>query len=114
MGWRKSEAVWLFGPVFWCMLEGCHVFERLEPLGEVVGVEELGEVLAQVGVGLAMVAPDCRLLECSVHAFDLSVGLRVIELGQGMIDVEPGAGDFEGMPTEEFVACDGFFDQACG
>lgn len=96
------------------MREGGHAFECLEALGEVVCVDAGGEVLTQLGVRLVVVAPGRRLLEHSVHAFDLAVGARVIGLGQAMIDVEPGEGDFEGVPPQELAARDGFLGQAGG
>ncbi len=38
-----------------------------------------------------------RLLDRAVHALDLAVGLGVVGLGQAVIDVVTGAGDFKGV-----------------
>ena len=44
-----------------------------------------------------------RVLDRSVHAFDLAVGPRVARLGKPVIDVVLGAGVFESM-REELLA----------
>ena len=67
------------------MLKGGQALERLKPLGGVVSIDEGGEVLALHCMRLAVVvAPDCRLLECSVHTFNLAVGPQVIAIGQAI------------------------------
>ena len=52
----------------------CGSFESLESSGEVVGGNEVGEMLVEVFVGLVVEAFDGGLFEDSVHAFGLSVG----------------------------------------
>jgi hypothetical protein len=74
--------------------------ERLEPAAEVVGGDEVGEVLAQLFVALVVVALDRCLLDRPVHPLDLTIRPRVTRFGQPMFDVEVGAGRFEGMAAE--------------
>ena len=62
-------------------------------------------------MALVVEAPDRCVLDGSVHSFDLSVGPRVLCLGGAVIDVVPGAGEFESMGPEEFAVCDRLFDQ---
>ena len=78
MGWINDESVGLFCPAFADVFEGREAFEGLEALGEVVGVDEVGEVRAKLVVALVIVAPDGRFLEGAVHALDLAVGPRMV------------------------------------
>ena len=72
-------------------------FKGLEPLGEVVGADEVGEVAAQLVVGVVVEALDCGLLDGAVHPLDLAVGPGMPGLSQAMIDIVAGAGHVEGM-----------------
>ena len=65
---------------------GRQAFQGLEPAGEVVGRDEVGEMAAQLVVGFVVVAFDRRFLEGSVHALDLAVGPGMVGLGQPMLD----------------------------
>ena len=46
MGWIDVEAVWVLCPAFADVLKGGEPFKGLEPLGEVVGVDEGCEMRA--------------------------------------------------------------------
>jgi hypothetical protein len=46
-------------------------------------------------VGFAVEALDGGVLDGAIHVFDLSVGPRVLGLGDAMIDVVGGTGIFE-------------------
>ncbi len=72
---------------------------RLEPLGEVVGVEEVAEMPAELVVALVGVASDSRLLERT--PLDLSVRPGMVRLGQAMVNVVLGASQVEGMTTKQ-------------
>jgi hypothetical protein len=81
------ESAWLAGPGFADGLERCEAAKDLEPLGEVVGVQEGAEVLSELPMGFVVVAPHGRLLEGTVHTLDLAIGPRVVGLGEAMLDV---------------------------
>jgi hypothetical protein len=66
---------------------GVSPFEGLEALGEIVGIDEVREVSAKLLMASVVVAPDGRFLERAVHAFDLSVGPRMVGLGQPVLDI---------------------------
>jgi hypothetical protein len=61
--------------------------QGLEPAGEVVSGEEVAQVAPQLVVGVVVIAPDRRVLERAVHAFDLSVRPGMARFGQAVIDV---------------------------
>ena len=65
---------------------------------------------SQLIVGFIEVTFDGRVLDGSVHPFDLAVGPGVLGLGQPMIDIVEGAGVFEGMRVEELPIGDHLFD----
>jgi len=65
-------------------------------------------------VALIVEAPDGRVLDGSVHSFDLSVGPWVLYLGGTVVDVIPRAGELERVGPEQFAVCDGLLDQRHG
>src|SRR6478672_107556 len=69
MGWIEVESIRLFRPDPADMFVGREALEGLEALGEIVGVQEAGEMRFKLVAGLVVVAPDCRLLDRTVHAF---------------------------------------------
>ena len=78
--------------------------------GEVVGVDEVAQVDAQLVVGLVEVAFDCRVLDSAVHSFDLPIGPWMLGLCQPVIDVVLGAGVFEGVRPNELSSLQGGLD----
>ena len=82
---------------------GVRSAKGLEASGEVVGLEERPEMRAQPVVRLVVVATHGRFLERAVHPFDLTVGPRVVRLREPVLDLEIGAGEFEGMATERLA-----------
>ncbi len=102
MGWIKFEALWFFCPDGADVLVGCKALEGFEPSGEVIGVDEVGEVLPEVLVGLVVEALDGGFLESSVHAFDLAVCPGVFGFSQSVVDIGLGAGELECVSAEEF------------
>lgn len=73
----------------------------LEPAGEIVSRDEIGEVLAQLVMRFGIEALDRRLLDRPVHAFDLAIRPRMSGFCQAMPDIEIGTGRFESMATEQ-------------
>ena len=78
------ESFWLGSPAFADELIGREALKGLQSATEVVGADEVGEVLTQLVV---VVEPfDGRIFDCPVHAFDLAVGPGVVRLGQPVLD----------------------------
>lgn len=61
-------------------LVGRKAFQGLEPAGEVVGDDEVGEVLLKLVVALLIEELDRGVLDGSVHVLDLTVGPRCLAL----------------------------------
>jgi len=115
MGWIECEPLRLFCPDRADVFVGCESFEGFESSGEIVGVDEVGEMLSEVSVGFVVEAFDGGFLECSIHAFDLSVGPGVFRFGQAVVDVGLGAGELEGMSAEELSLLESKSDlRGCG
>ncbi len=68
------------------MLVGRKAAQGLQPTGMVVGVDEQLEVRPELFVGLVVVALDRGILDGAVHPLDLTVGPRMVGLGQAMLD----------------------------
>jgi hypothetical protein len=56
------------------------------PPGEVVGGDEVSEMPNELIVRFVVISFDGRVLDCPVHPLDLSIGPRMIGLGQPMLD----------------------------
>ncbi len=91
----EVETAWLICPCLADSFVGREAFEGLEAAAEIVGVDEVGQVAAEVVAGFVMEAFDGRLFEGSVHPFDLTVGPWVSRLGQAVIGVDLGDVDVE-------------------
>ena len=83
----ERESFWLGCPGFADCFVGREAFEGLQLSAEVIGLDEVGEVPAELVMGFVVEAFDGCLLERPVHAFDLSVGPRVSRFGEPMVDV---------------------------
>ena len=68
-------------------LIGREAFERLETPPEVVGRDEVCQMLCELVVVIVMEAFDGRVFDCAVHAFDLPIRPGVLDLGQSMVDL---------------------------
>src|SRR3954466_12721566 len=95
-------------------LVGCETLEGLEPAGEVVGRDEVGKVLPELIVAIVVEALDGGVLDSPVHPLHLAIGPRVLCLGRAMLDIVPGAGEFESMGSEEFTVGDRLLDERNG
>ena len=93
--------MWLFKPRFANGFVGCEALQGLEPAAEVVGGDEVAEVLPELVVAVVVVAFDGGVFDGAVHPFDLPVSPRVAWLGKPMSDVEIGAGCFKGVAAEQ-------------
>ena len=67
-----GEAFGAANPGFANELVGGEPLESLEPAAEVIGGDEVGEMLAELVMALVVEAPDRCVLDDSVHSFDLS------------------------------------------
>ena len=57
-------------------------------------------------MAVVVVSAHGGFLERAVHSLDLSVCPRVVRLGQAMLDVAAGAGQFEGVSAEDLPSLD--------
>lgn len=76
----------LFCPDAGDIFERCEPFERLEPSTVIVGIDEELEMLPQLIMAPVMVAFDGGVLDAAVHPFDLTIGPRMVGLGESMLD----------------------------
>ena len=83
----EFESFWLGSPAFAAELVWRETFEVLEPPAEVVGVDEIGEMPAELGVIVVVISLDGRVLDRAVHAPDLAIGPWVIWLCEAMLNV---------------------------
>ena len=101
------ESLRVGSPGFADELIRCEAAECFEAPGEVVGVDEVGEVASQLLMRLVEVAFDGCVLDGPVHSFDLPVGPGMLGFGQAMIDIALGAGVFEGVRPNGFSGVEG-------
>ena len=104
----------LICPAFVDVFVGCEAFQSLQSLGEVVCCHEVGEMLTQLIVGLAVEVLDRCFLDRPVHPLDLPVGPEMPWLGRPVIDIVPGSGIFEGVRPEALAIGHGLPDQRDG
>ena len=110
MGRIDAGAVRLFCPDFADIRVWRWALQSLESAGEVVGVDEVAEVGSKLVVGLVVVEIDRRLLEGSVHSFDLSASPWMARLGEPMADVQASVGMFEDVRPDDLSRLDGGVD----
>ena len=110
----ESEAFGLGCPGFADVLVGREALESFQSAAEVVGSDEVGEVLAELIVVFVVEPLHRSLLDGSVHSLDLPVGPGMPRFGQPMVDAVPRASELEGMSAEDFSPCHSFFDLSDG
>ncbi len=93
MGWIEFESFGFFCPCFHDEFVGCQTLESFEPAGIVICVDEVGEVGFELLMPIVMVAFDNGFFDRPVHALDLSIGPRVLDLGQAVFDAVLAASD---------------------
>ena len=99
----ERESFGLVCPGLADVFVGGEAVERLEALGEVAGADEVGEIASELVVRFVVEAFDRRLLDGAVHALDLAVGPMMLGLGEAMVDVGLGTGEFERMSAENLA-----------
>ena len=85
--WIEFESLWFDCPSFADELIGCESFEGLQSPSEIVRADEVGEMPAELIMAVVVVAFDGRVLDGSVHPFDLTVGPGMVDLGEAVLDV---------------------------
>lgn len=85
-------------------LVGCESFEGLEPASEVLGGDEVAEMLPELIVAVVVVALDDGFLDGAVHALHLTLGPRMLHLGQPVLDTVFVADTIEDVVEGVFVA----------
>ena len=102
----KFESFRLASPCFADELVRGEALEGLEPSCEVVGVDEVPQMRAQLIVGFVEVAFDGGVLNRPVHSLNLTIRPWMLRLRQPVVDIVEGAGIFEGMCSEGFLLGD--------
>ena len=69
----EGESFGLFCPGPADVFVGRETFKGLEPLGEVVGADEVGEVAAQLVVGVVVEALDRSIFDSAIRPLDRPV-----------------------------------------
>jgi hypothetical protein len=82
----ESESFRRGCPSFAEELVGGEAVKGLQPPGEVVGGDEVGEMPNELMMGFVMISLNGRVLDRPMHPLGLSVGPRMIRLGQPMLD----------------------------
>jgi hypothetical protein len=97
MVWIVLKAVWFVLPTFDAVFIGRKSVEGFKPFGEVVGLQEVVEMLLQLRVSFVVIALDSSFLQRPVHAFNLAVWPRMARLGETRLDAMLLTGILEGM-----------------
>src|SRR4029453_5497682 len=100
----QSESLRLLCPELTDPLKGCEPTKTLQALGEVVGIEERGQVRSQALVGVVIETSDRGALDSTVHSLDLPIGPRVFEFREAMLDPQLRAGEVEGMGAKRLMS----------
>lgn len=87
MGWINFETIRLHCPLFDDKFVGCEAFEGLKASGEIIGIDEVRQVLRELVVAVIVIAFNSGFLDGSVHPFNLTVGPWVFDFGQPVLDV---------------------------
>ena len=91
------ESIRLGCPLLADELVGGEALERLESSAEVVGIDEIGEMSAQLVVIVVVEAFEGGLLDCPIHSLHLAVHPRMLDLGQPVLDAVFAAAHIEHM-----------------
>jgi|GEM_PF-1389898 len=82
----NDESIWLRSPARADVFVGREPRECLQAPSEVVGVNEVLQVLPKLVVTLVVEALDGGLFDRSVHTFDLSIGPRMVWFCRAVLD----------------------------
>jgi hypothetical protein len=86
LAWIEVESFRVRSPAFADELVWCEAFEGLEPAGEIVSVDEVAKMGAQLVLVVVVVAFDGRVLDGPVHSLELTIRPGVIWLGEPIFD----------------------------
>lgn len=84
--WIEPEAFGLVCPAFADVFVGCQPVQRLEATPEIVGFDEVLQVLAELIVVVVVEPLDGGLLDRAVHPFDLPVRPGMFHFGEPVLD----------------------------
>ena len=87
MDWIEGEPLRFDCPLFADELVGRQTFECLQPSPEIVGSDEVSEVISQLIVVVVMEAFDSGVLDCPVHPLDLAIRPGVFDLREPVLDL---------------------------
>jgi hypothetical protein len=77
----ENESFWLRSPAFADVFVGSEALQCFEPPPVIVGVDEVGEVALELVVTVIVITFDGGFFDRPVHALDLAVGPRMLDLG---------------------------------
>ncbi len=103
MEWVEDESFGFGRPAFANELGGGEALDGLQSSPEVVGVDEVGQMLRELVMVVVVEALDGRVLDRLVLALDLAVGPGVLRFGRAVLDAQRGAGIFEGVRPDGFA-----------
>jgi hypothetical protein len=86
MDWIESEPFGFGCPDFADVFIRGEAFEGLQPPAKIVGADEVCEMGIELLVAVVVIALDGGFLDGPVHAFDLTIGPWVLDLGEAMLD----------------------------
>ena len=87
MDWIEPEAFVLLCPAFSDVFVGSYPLQCLEPPPEIVGFDEVLEVLTELVVVVVVEPLDGGLLDRAVHPLDLTIRPGMLHLGQPVLDI---------------------------
>ena len=102
----QSESLRLFCPELTDSFKRRESTKTLKALGEVVRIEEGGQMRAKTFVGRVEEPANGCVLDGAVHPFDLAIGPRMIEFREAMVDAVLRAGQVKGVGPKALMAGD--------
>ena len=96
----ESKSTGFFLPGFTDELVGSETAEGLEPFGEIVGSDEVAEVISQLVMAVVVVALNRSFLKGAVHALHLAIGPGMIRFSEPVLDTMAAAHSIEGMTAK--------------
>lgn len=86
MAWIDVKSRWLLLPAGDNEFIGSEPLESFETFRKVIGIQEMREMVFEVLVVFVIIAVYRSFFEGAVHPFPLSIGPRMIHLGQSVFD----------------------------
>ena len=96
----EFELFWFFGPASDDVFKRREALQRLQPSGEIVGIDKGSQVLAQLVMRAIMIPFDGGFLERPVHPLDLPIGPGMVDLGKPVLDIVCPADTIEDVAGE--------------